>query len=395
MMRILLLSPFVPDRQAPHGGGIYLATLASALALRAELGLVALSRPADQPQLQAVPGPYRYLRLLPHLDRPEQRQRPAHRLRMLWHWRRLPLVAAKHWHPELPGLLAEARADFRPDAVFVEMAQMAQYLPFLRGVPTVLTDHEAGCPANTRTGLGRLADRRDCRLWRRYVRHYYPQASLLQTVTAEDAATLQELVARPVVVRAPTFDVPSTPVDPAQAPARALFLGDYSHRPNPEAAAMLARDVLPLLRAADPRTELWLAGPHAEHVQALASCPGVRVLGFVPDLHQLFAQVRLLLAPLWSGGGFRMKSLAALAHGLPVVTNHLGARGCSAPPPARTIVEGPRALADAALELLRSPTAAAAAGRAAFAWARANLTGDAVAATQVERAAQLVAAAAV
>lgn len=389
-LRILLLSPFVPDRTAAHGGGIYLATLAAALARQAEIGLVALSRPTDAPRLRGADTPWRYQQLLPHLDVPEQRDRLAHRLRMLWYWRRLPLVAAKHWQPQMPALLARARAEFRPDVVFVEMAQMAQYLPYLRGIPTVLTDHEAGCPANTQTGLGAIGDRRDCRLWRDYARRYYPQASLLQTVTAEDAETLQGLVGRAVEVRHPTFDVPGVPVAPGTAPARALFLGDYNHRPNPEAAAMLVRDVLPLLRAADPAAELWLAGSHSEHVQSLANAPGVRLLGFVPDLHGLFGQVRLLLAPLLSGGGFRMKSVAALAHGLPVVTNRLGARGCTAPAPARTIAEGPRALADAAIELLRSPPAAAAAGRAAFQWARDNLTGDVVATTQVQRAARLL-----
>ncbi len=134
-----------------------------------------------------------------------------------------------------------------------------------------------------------------------------------------------------------------------------MFLGDYNHRPNPEAAEMLVRDVLPLLLAGDPTAELWLAGPNQERVQHLAAVPGVRILGFVPDLRTLFGQVRVLLAPLLSGGGFRMKSLAALAHGLPVVTNALGARGCTAQRPARTVVEGPRALADATLDLLRSP----------------------------------------
>ena len=100
------------------------------------------------------------------------------------------------------------------------------------------------------------------------------------------------------------------------------------------------RDVLPRLRTAVPDAELWLAGPNPQRLGALRGQPGVRVLGFVPDLRELFGQVRLLLAPLFSGGGFRMKSLAALAHGLPVVTNALGARASTAPPPARAVCEG-------------------------------------------------------
>src|SRR5690606_13637592 len=108
----------------------------------ADLGLMALGRPGDEQRLAESDLPWRHVELLPHLDVPEQRGRLGHRLRMLWHWRHLPLVAAKHWHPGLPGALQRACTAFRPDVVFVEMAQMAQYLPYLRGLPTVLTDHE-------------------------------------------------------------------------------------------------------------------------------------------------------------------------------------------------------------------------------------------------------------
>ncbi len=390
-MRILMVTPFLPDEAAPHGGGIYLATLAHALAAKAEVGLVALLRAGEQETLAGDSGPWSWHGALPYRERP-RRGSLLHQLQMLWRWRHLPLVAAKHWHPDMPALLARARVSFQPDVVFVELAQMAQYLPCLRGLPTVLTDHESGCPANTTTGLGVLGDHRDARLWRRYIRHFYPMASLVQTVTVEDARSLAAELGRDVLVRPPTFVVPDQPVAPDQAPPRALFLGDYSHHPNPEAAARLVTDVLPLLRASNPSAELWLAGPNPDRVRALANTPGVAVLGFVPDLRTLFGQVRLLLAPLWSGGGFRMKALAALAHGLPVVTNQLGARGCDAPAPARTIAEGPRALADAALALLGSPADAAIAGRAAFAWAQANLTGDGVADAQIERATRLVAA---
>ena len=391
-MRILLLTPFVPDRTAPHGGGIYLATLAAALARRAELGLVALARPQEQAGGTAAGGPWRWQATVATLDRPSGPRRMGHQMRMLWHWRRLPLVAAKHWHPEIPRLLERAHREFAPDVVFVELAQMAQYLPFLRHVPTVLTDHEGGCPSNTTTGLGAWADKRDEALWRTYVRRYYPLASLIQTVTAEDADALARTLGREVQVRPPVFGLPDVPVAPERAPARALFLGDYKHGPNPQAAEMLVRDILPLLRAADPAAELWLAGPNPERLQPMANNPGVRILGFVPDLQNLFGEVRLLLAPLWSGGGFRMKSLAALAHGLPVVTNQLGARGCTAPLPARTIVEGPRALADATIELMRNPAKAAEAGRAAYRWAQQNLGGEAVAAAQMERVDRLLAA---
>ncbi|HLQ36501.1 MAG TPA: glycosyltransferase, partial [Planctomycetota bacterium] len=242
---------------------------------------------------------------------------------MAWLWGacRLPLVPAKAWHPALPSLLRRAQLEFAPDVVLLEMAVMAQYLPWLAHLPTVLTDHEAGAPAASHTELGAFADRRDLRLWHRYVRRCYPRASLLQALTAEDASALGSELGRQVAIRQPVMAMPARAVVPARAPARALFLGDYRHQPNPEAARRLVREVWPLVRTALPDAELWLAGPNQQRIAELQGLPGVQVRGYVADLAALFSKVRCLLAPVYSGGGFRMKVLTALAHGLPVITN--------------------------------------------------------------------------
>ncbi len=383
-MRVLLLAPFLPDRAATHGGGAYLSSLVTALAKTVEVGLVSLVTPAEELRAKADGNVWHRAAFAPYLGTsPSGIRQVPHQVRMLWHWRRLPLVAAKHWNASLPAMLAHTIQEWQPDVAMIELAQMSQYLPYLRGLPTVLTDHEAGCPANTRTGLGGWGDRRDRRLWDQFVRHYYPMADLVQAVTPEDAASLRAQIGRDVVVRAPVCDVPATPTAPKNAPPRALFFGDYRHHPNPEAATRLVREVLPRLRASLPTAELWLAGQHCDRIAALAATPGVRVLGFVPDLPTLFQQVRLLLAPVWSGGGFRMKSLVALAHGLPVVTNALGARGCAVPAVARSIAEDAAGLAAAALAWLQDADAAAIAGLAAHKWALSNLSATAVAAAQI------------
>lgn len=388
-MRILLVTPFVPHHDAPHGGGVALATLATAMADQAEIGLVALSRPEDAGR-DRNRQPWAYVRWVPHLDLPAQRHRMGHRLRMLRLWSRLPLVAAKHWQPHLPAALARAQVEFRPDVVFVEMAQMAQYLRLLRQVPTVLTDHEAGIPANTRTGLGPLGDHRDRRLWRSYLRRYYPLATRLQAVTAEDATVLGEQFGRSVAVRRPLVPVAGEPVAAGAAPPRALFLGDYAHGPNPEAARILAHTIWPRVRQQVGDAELWLAGQNQQAIAALGSLPGVKLLGFVPDLAALCASVRLVLAPIYSGSGVRTKCISALANGLPVVTNPLGARGCSASTPACRIGNDDAELAAHTTALLASRDLATAAGAAAHRWAKDNVDATAIARSQLELAAAAV-----
>ena len=70
-----------------------------------------------------------------------------------------------------------------------------------------------------------------------------------------------------------------------------------------------------------------IAGIHAPpEVTALAG-DGIEVLGAVPDLGEEMQRAAVILAPVRSGGGMRMKVLHALAAGKAVVTTPLGARG--------------------------------------------------------------------
>jgi glycosyltransferase involved in cell wall biosynthesis len=326
-----------------------------------------------------------------------RRQGPArrlhHRARMLWYWAGgRPLVAAKHWSPAMARVLRQTIRERRPQAALVEFAVMAQYLPYFGDLPVILTDHESGGPIPADIGAGQWGRRREARLWRRYLHHYYPRAQVLQALTEHDALQLGQALGRPVLVRPPAVPMPEAATEPGLAPPRILFFGDYRHHPNPEAAHTLAHRVLPLVREQLPEAELWLAGPNAPtDLEELGNLPGVSVLGYVDNLTGLMAQTRLLLAPLYSGAGTRIKVLTALAHGLPVVSNALGLRGVGAPFPAVRKRERVLDLVAAALELLRSPQLAAEAGAAAHQWAEANLSAEAVGQLQLERITALTA----
>ena len=382
-MRILVLTPFLPDEEASHGGGSYIGAICKGLRQRAELGLIHLQHQGEQ---TADSNTWSWVGSAPYEGSPGNR---GHRLRMLWRWRRHPLLVAKYRTAAIPSLIARAKREFQPDVALVEMAQMAQYLPSLKGLTTILTDHEAGQPANAGTGFGAAADRRDRRLWSDYVQRYYPLATGVQAVTSHDADILSAALEREVWVRPAALKAPRGACAPGSAPPVALFLGDYSHQPNHEAAQRLVEAIWPRIRSRCPEAELLLAGPHEAPIAHLDGRDGVQVLGFVEDLQALLGSARLLLAPLWSGGGFRVKNATALLHGLPVVTNSLGARGCEAPEPACLVREAPASLADAAAELLCSPDTAGEAGALARSWAADHFSADKVADLQLHHLSRL------
>ena len=388
-MRILIVSPFQPHPDADHGGGAYLGLLVEALRPHAELATVHYRHRNDRPELKAT-RVYNTPRAadceLPFFARALRRGF------FLWEWglRGFPLEVAKLRSAAFRKTLRRAVTDFAPDVVLVEFAVMAWCLDELSGVKTVLTDHEAGASVPRHFGPGNLGGVRDRRLWPRYVRHFYPMANLLQTLTEPDAKILGERLGRQVAVRPTLVQIPESTADVANSPPVMLFFGDYRHHPNPESAEVLARDVLPLVRRELEDAELWLAGPRADaRVQRLADLDGVRVLGFVEDLASLFGGTRCLVAPVYSGSGVRTKVIHAMAHGLPVVANELGLQAIAAPDDAVRRGETPAELAAASLAFLMDADRAAAAGAAARAFVVATVSGEKIVADQLARIAAL------
>lgn len=395
-MRILVASPFLPHPEATHGGAVYLGAFLEALGAKAEVALVSFVRPSEL-RWQSRPAPglalVRGLTLRQNFDL-QARQLMAHRAKMAWRWgaEGKPLLAAKFWTPAMVDLLTRTAAEFKPDLALVEFAIMAQYLPHLGDLPTVLTDHEHGQTGSAIAPFG-LGRKRDQQLWGRYVREYYGQATLVQALNEDDARRLVELIGREVEIRPPVVPIPALPCAPGASGARAIFLGDFTHKPNPESARFLAHEVWPKVRRRLPAAELVLAGPRADDaIKSLGKLPGVQFVGFVEHLATLFGQMRALVAPMFSGAGSRIKILTALAHGLPVISNELGLRGVDAPRTAARLGRNAEEIAAHVVALLEDPREATRAGEAARAWAIQRLHPAQLAEAQLERFTTLLAA---
>jgi GT2 family glycosyltransferase/SAM-dependent methyltransferase/glycosyltransferase involved in cell wall biosynthesis len=106
-----------------------------------------------------------------------------------------------------------------------------------------------------------------------------------------------------------------------------LFVGSFPHPPNRDAARWLVNEIMPLVHRTDPDIPVYIVGSHpTDEIRALAS-DSVQVLGWVPDLRDLYDRARLSVAPLRYGAGVKGKAGESLAYGLPVVTTRLGAEG--------------------------------------------------------------------
>ena len=140
-------------------------------------------------------------------------------------------------------------------------------------------------------------------------------------------------------------------------PSHLVFTGSMDWLPNEDAMLHFVREILPLIRQAEPDTTLSIIGrAPTPAVQRLADTAGVTVTGRVDDVRPHVAEGSVYVVPLRIGGGTRLKIFEAMSMAKAVVSTTIGAEGL----PVKTghnivLADEPAAFAQAVVELIRNP----------------------------------------
>ncbi|MBA3865468.1 MAG: glycosyltransferase [Solirubrobacterales bacterium] len=306
------------------------------------------------------------------------RARWRRRLRLAGAWAggRTPWRTVWFADPALQEILNRLTATREFDVIAVEDSAMSGFrLP--QGVPTVYTHHEvlkprpiARPPGAPRSWPGWLRGEIDWRRWGGFQKAAWRRFDLTQVFSRRDSEAIAESVPDAAArIRVNPFGIvlPDRADRSREVPGTMLFVGNFAHPPNRDAAIWLAREIVPAVVARCPAARLRVVGaaPPAEvlalageHVEVFADAPSVR-----PHLER----AALVLAPVRTGGGMRMKVLEAVATGKAVVTTARGAEGFTAfsEEPPLAIADDAAGIAAAAADLLGDdPGRAALAARA-------------------------------
>jgi len=339
-MRILLVTSMVPDAGGVGAIPKLLAAQLQGLRERGHEVTLLTSFGEDPGQAEAA------ARLLDSdldahiLDR--RRSRSARRrwrvraeLAATWATRRWPwrVVCGAAGLQPLLDRVAAAR-EF--DVVAVEDNPVA-VLRFPAGLPVVLTEHEAIRAPASQWRSPRLSERprralraRDWRRWEGFLPVLWERFDLLQVFCDADAAEVRRIAPAlaPRVRVDPYGMILPAATDPArERPGTVLFTGTFAHLPNRDAARWLAAEIMPAVRARHPQARLRVVGsaPPPE-ILALAG-DGIEVIADAPSMEPHLEAAAVVVAPVRSGGGMRMKVLEAMARQKAVVTTGLGAEG--------------------------------------------------------------------
>ena len=200
---------------------------------------------------------------------------------------------------------------------------------------------------------------------RRYERRVAPLFDEVWTISRADAEETRRHAPDAAIAVVPN-GVEETLFDlaPPEGEPGVLFVGNLSIAHNVDALGALARDIMPLVQASVPGARLSAAGSDATPaVERLARESGVELVGYLPELRDIYGIGGVFAAPLRFAAGVQNKILEAMAAGLPVVTTSVANRGLGARDGREILVrDAPEAFASAVVGLLRDRAARSALG---------------------------------
>lgn len=247
------------------------------------------------------------------------------------------------------------------DLAHVQLARMAPYLERQMQLPRLIDLIDA---LSLNMERRYKSDRSPARFaaffeWQRLRRYEqticrsYDQVVVVSAFDRDAIGPFPNLQVIPIGVDLTSFPLGQTDRDPFTI----VFSGNMGYYPNIQAARWFVNDVLPLVRAGEPRTKLMIVGAHPHSsVQTLAQEPGVVVTGFVPRVQPYLAGAAVAVVPMRAGSGMQFKVIEAMACGTPVVVTPFALGGLD-------VVDGEHLLvgataqtfAAAVLDLLQDP----------------------------------------
>jgi polysaccharide biosynthesis protein PslH len=153
----------------------------------------------------------------------------------------------------------------------------------------------------------------------------------IAAITPEDAVKLRQLGCRNPVIHTP-FGVNASdyPVSASTSGTPTFFhIGAMDWLPNQLAVQWLLDKMWSRIHERIPSSALHLAGRNMPADLLNSNLPGVSIHGEVEDAIGFMQQHDIMIAPLQTGGGMRIKIIEAMALGKAVITTRLGAEGIS------------------------------------------------------------------
>lgn len=330
-MKILMVTPYLPYPPA-SGGQIRTLNLLKYLSKRNYIVLVALYKKESDKEYVSHLKPYCNEIYL--CKRPENPWQFKTILKSLISFQ--PFLVVRNFSQEAKRIIERLLAEEKIDVIHTETFYVMPHVPHTK-VPIILVEQTIefqvyqhfvdSLPIVFRPLL--YLDIFKLRFWEKY---YWKAATVMATVSEHDKKTVMQVAPsiNPIVIpNGAGEDMVIEKLKPKSGNQKILlFQGNFSWLQNIEAANYLIRDIYPKLKETFPHMKLVVAGQQAKKIKKV---PGVDIIDIAYDdmktVRTLYERATLFLAPIYGPGGTRLKLLAAMACGLPIISTKTGIEG--------------------------------------------------------------------
>lgn len=261
--------------------------------------------------------------------------------------------------PEMDHRIRQTLLDSRIELVVASQIDMAAYADSFRDYPALFEEVEIGVlydqfqQANSLLGRARYG--LTWAKYRRYLRRLMRNFNYSTVASEQERQLVRRVLPDTGRVRVMPNCINLADYSAVAEPEQAhtlIYTGAFSYFANYQAMTWFVGQVYPRIKADVPATRLVITGNHAD--RPLPPAPDVTLTGFVDDVRPCIASAAVSLAPIWHGGGTRLKILEAMALGTSVVATSKGAEGLDVKPDEHLLIaDTPTEFAAAVVRLLR------------------------------------------
>ncbi len=333
-MKILMLTPYVPYPPA-SGGQIRTLNLLKYLSKNNEITLIALYKDDKTKKYKEFLKPYcKNIYLCKRPEKPWQ-------FKTIWRaiFSSDPFLIARNFSEEAKKIVSTIVKEEQFDVIHAETFYI---MPHIQDTDTPIFLVEQTIEykvyqhfVNSLPFFIRFLFMFDIVKLKRWESFYWRKALLVGTVSEADKKEIQRLEPNitPVIIPNCAGDemfVPRLEKKDFTKPV-ILFIGNFDWLQNTEAVTILSTEVAPLINKLLPAARIIVAGQNAKLKLKINLSPNIEIINLSQDdsatVLRLYKTSTLFIAPIFGPGGTRLKILAAMASGLPVISSKTGVEG--------------------------------------------------------------------
>ncbi|MEM7375252.1 MAG: glycosyltransferase family 4 protein [Bacteroidota bacterium] len=155
---------------------------------------------------------------------------------------------------------------------------------------------------------------------------------VLVPITGRDAGILKKLGAiKPAYVCQVGMDFDILDTRPVELEYPSVFyIGALDWEPNREGLDWFLKEVWPKVHPSFPQVKFFIAGRNMPNKYLSIRQDNIVVLGEVPSASEFIKSKAVMVVPIFSGSGMRVKIVEGMAYGKPIVATPMAAEGMSA-----------------------------------------------------------------